>query len=93
MLEIHRMMSESVLSVMGQGAFLRGEGPVQINVEHGVQITGLEDNIVSERDVATISTDLSPRKGDILTHPDGNYELDKPLQDNGVNQRWILIPV
>ena len=90
MLPAHRMLNASVLAIMGEDAFLRGSVPCRVNVEHGVQITGLEDEMVSQRDVATIDSTLSPKRKDTLTHPSGNYVLDQLLQDNGVNQRWIL---
>ncbi len=82
-------MSQGVLNLMGQDSMLRGTVPCKVNVEKGVQVS--IDDVVYERDVATISNDLAPVVGDSLVHPFGQYTLDRKLQNNGFNTRFILL--
>lgn len=89
MLNAFRRMSRGVLNLLGEDSLLRGSEPCKVSIEHGVQVT--VDDLVYVRDVATISNDLSPVVGDSLDHPDGAYTLDRKLQSNGVNTRFILI--
>lgn len=84
--------SRSILAVLGKDAFLRGEATAhKINIEHGVEIVN-DEQLVQQRDVATIPLAAAPRIGDYLAHPDGNYVIDALYQDNGVNKRYILRP-
>ena len=78
---------------MGEGSFLRGSVPCRVNIEHGVQVIGTDDNTVVERSVATIALSHSPKVGDALTHPDGAYRLDTIFSDNGNSRRFILLRV
>lgn len=78
---------------MGEDSFLRGSVPCRVNIEHGVQVIGSDDNVVVERSIATIPHAVSPKVDDMLAHPDGNYKLDVVYQDSGVNKRFILIKV
>lgn len=72
---------------------MRGSVPCRVNIEHGVQVIGSDDNVVMERSVATIPTAVSPKVDDYLSHPDGDYKLDTIYQDNGVNKRFVLVKV
>ena len=78
---------------MGEGSFLRGTVPCRVNIEHGVQVIGSDDNVVVERSVATLDAALLPKVGDALTHPDGAYKLDAVFADSGVSKRFILLKV
>lgn len=91
MLSVFKQMAEGVLAVMGEDSLLRGDVPCKVNIEHGVQIVGMDDNVVVERSVATISDLHVPKVGDRLVHPDGSYKLDAIFADNGANPRFILI--
>lgn len=91
MLSVFKRMGEGVLAVMGEDSLLRGVVPCKVNVEHGVQIVGEDEQVVVERSVATISATLAPKEGDTLVHPDGSYKLDAKFGDNKVNPRFILI--
>ncbi len=82
-------MTQSVLSLLGQDAFLRSTIPCKVNIERSVQVT--EGDMIYERDVATIDNRHSPAVGDRLTHPFGEYKLDRKFQDNGYSTRFILI--
>lgn len=83
-------MTQSVLSLLGQDAFLRTTVACKVNVEKGVQVT--IDDMVYERDVATIDNTHNPTIGDRLSHPFGEFVLDRKLQNNGYSTRFILRP-
>jgi hypothetical protein len=91
MLSVFTRMKEGVLAVMGEDSFLRGTVPCRVNIEHGVQVVGIDENTVVERSVATIDGALNPKCGDTLVHPDGSYKLDAVFNNNGVAGRFILI--
>lgn len=84
-------MTQGVLAALGEDSFLRGSVPCCVNIEHGVQVIGSDDNLVVERSVATIDIALLPKVGDTLTHPDGAYKLDAVFADNGASRRFVLI--
>lgn len=83
-------MTKSVLTLLGQDAFLRTTVACKVNVEKGVQVT--VDEMVYERDVATIDNAHNPAIGDRLSHPFGEFVLDRKLQNNGYSTRFILRP-
>lgn len=88
-LSAFQRMSQGVLTLLGEDSTLRGTVPCKVNVEKGVQVS--IDDVIYERDVATISNDLNPVVGDSLDHPFGQYNLDRKLQNTGYNTRFILI--
>ena len=93
-------MSARVLSTFGQDSLLRGEvvtPPRKIAVKHGLQLTGYgseaavyRGDLVVEKDVAYIPRAYLPAAGNRLQHPDGDYDLDTLLKDDGVMQTWVL---
>lgn len=88
-LSAFQRMTKSVLALLGEDAFLRGTVACKVNIEHSVQLTD-ENGLVYERDIATIDRAHDPQIGDSLSHPDGNYVLDRRFQDNGYSIRFIL---
>lgn len=90
MLELFRTAVADALTLLGEGATLRGTVLCQVNIEHGVQLTGLDDDMVVAKSVATIAKIHNPKVGDVLSHPDGNYVLDAILVDTQVSTRFIL---
>ena len=85
-------MSTGVLAVLGEGSFLRGETTsYRVNVEHGVDVVGLNDDMVVQRAIATIPAAANPKVGDTLVHPDGTYRLDVLHENNGYNLSFILL--
>lgn len=80
----------AALARMGMPATLDGEDAGRVHVAHGVRVQF--DEAVSDRTVATISRQYTPRAGQALVHPDGTFTLDSRLSDNGVNVRFILRP-
>lgn len=83
-------MTQSVLFLLGQDAFLRQTVPCRVNIERSVQVT--IDDMVYERDVATIANQHAPAVGDRLTHPFGEYILDRKFKDTGYSTQFILRP-
>ena len=90
-LSAFQRMSTGILAILGENSTLRTSVPCKVNVEIGVQVTDDESGLVYERDVATISNVHAPVVGDRLTHPRGEFVLDRKLQANGVNTRFILV--
>lgn len=83
-------MTQSVLSLLGQDAFLRTTVACKVNIERSVQVA--EGDMVYERDIATIDNSLNPTLGDRLSHPFGEFVLDRKFQDNGFSTRFIVRP-
>lgn len=102
MLDLFRQATESALSLLGESALLRGTIVCQVNIEHGVQLTGMDTAFEAARDtraaattrsVATIASAHEPRGGDSLTQGTSNYRLDALLEDTGAFRRYTLIKV
>lgn len=91
MLTLFQRATQSALSLLGEDSLLRGTVACKVNIEHGVQLTGIDSgDMVVSKDIATLSAELNPKKGDTLTHPDGNFVLDMPIEDRGVFKRFIV---
>ena len=93
MLELFRAATAAALDILGGDSMLRGSVPCKVNIEHGVQLAGLDENMVVDRDVATIDKQYNPRVGDSLTHPDGNYTLDVKIEDKEAYARFVVLKV
>jgi hypothetical protein len=93
MLPLFSRATKSALALLGEGSFLRGVESCKVNIEHGVQLAGTDDNMVVDKDVATIDSDMNPKVGDSLSHPDGNFILDVLLEDRGAFKRFIVLKV
>lgn len=107
MASVFGRMTESVLSLLGEDAFLRDATiPCKINVEHGVQVTGIDGDraaargdLVVERDVATIAKRHDPKGGDTFTfdpagdgpHAGQRFRLETMIEDNGFSRRYTII--
>ena len=87
------MAAKSALSMIGEGAFLRGTVACKVNIEYGVQLAGIDENMVVDKDIAHIEAVHSPKVGDTLAHPDGNFILDALLEDKGAFKRFIVLKV
>lgn len=102
MLDLFRQATKDALSLLGEGSFLRGTIPCHVNVEHGVQMTGMDTafetvrdarSAVTSRSVATIEASLNPKRNDALTVDGENYLLDALLEDTGAFKRFTLLKV
>lgn len=88
--------SQRVLDKLGEDALLRGAPAGKVNVEREVELNAgmlktAEDNYVLRYTVATIDAQYLPKVGDMLEHPDGTFRLDRRVEDNGYNQRFIVV--
>lgn len=84
-------MTQNLLTVFGQEAFLRLIEPCRVNIEHGVQMVGPDDMTVVHKSVATIAQTMNPKVGDLLTHPEGVFRLDAEMASNGHSKRFVLL--
>jgi hypothetical protein len=92
-LDVFKRMTQGVLSRLGEGSFLRTTVPCSVALEHGVETYGLDaqgNQVAYLRSIATIDSDLAPKVGDALTHPDGNYVLDVIHADDGMSVDFIV---
>lgn len=108
MIGVFGRMTESVLTLLGEDALLRGAVPCKINIEHGVQVTGIDGeraagrgDLVVNRDVATIAKRHDPVSDDEIefaadgggTHAGQRFYLETMIEDNGFSRRYTIIKV
>lgn len=99
-------MTEGVLAVLGEDALLRATVPCKINIEHGVQLSGLDSesaahrgDFVVSRDVATVALRHAPKSGDRIDflptgggiHAGRSYRLETKIEDNGYSARYTIV--
>lgn len=80
-----------MLARLGQPSTLNGADCGNVHLEQGVTV--LQGEVALLKTVATISHTYVPHLGDTLVHPDGTFVLDALWATNGVNDRFILLPV
>lgn len=102
MLSIFAQATQDALAILGESALLRGAEVCRVNIERGVQLTGIDTdyetardtrNLIVTRDVATIDGALAPKTGDSLAVGSVNYRLDMLLEDKGAFRRYVLLKV
>lgn len=95
-------LTDRLLAHLGEAAVLRGEvvdPPRLVNVEHGVELTGLYGEVTAIRTVATINNTETPKKGDTLDMVDASgavvesFKLDVMVSSNGYSTRFVLVNV
>jgi hypothetical protein len=104
MASVFGRMTESVLSLLGEDALLRGATPCKVNIEHDVQLTGMDGERASHRgdlyvnsDVITLAKRHNPKGGDSLKfmgtgpHAGRSFRLETMIEDNGYSRRYIVI--
>ena len=106
MASVFGRMTESVLSLLGEDALLRGAVPCKVNIEHGVQLIGMDaeraasrGDLVTNSDVATIAKRHNPKGGNTVSFPADNggphagrsFRLETMIEDNGYSRRYIVI--
>ena len=84
------------LSKVGEPSLLRGVSCGNASLSRGVDVTRMvgsteADNYVGVYDVASISAQYAPRKGDAFDHPDGQFTLDRLVHDNGAVRQFIVV--
>lgn len=86
-------LTNRILANIGEDAVLRGETVTparKVNIEHGVELTGVYGEVTVLRSVATIANEHNPAVGNTLTVGSVNYKLDALLGDNGYSSRFVL---
>lgn len=86
------------LDLHGEASLLDGVNIGKAVLERGVDLVAgiadrADDNFVAQVDVASIAAEHSPRVGQVLAHPDGNFKLSRKVEDNGFVQRFIVVAV
>ena len=98
MLDLFREMAEGILDELGEDAFYDGGfTPIKVNIEHGVQLAGIDSeqaayrgDLVANRDVATISLRHNPVAGKRFVQNGKTYRLEFLVEDNGVSRRFVI---
>lgn len=101
MLDLFREMAEGILDELGEDAFYDGGStPIKINIEHAVQLAGIDSeqasyrgDLVVNRDVATISLLHNPAAGKRFVQNGKTCRLEFLLEDNGVTRRFVISEV
>lgn len=83
------------LAKFGEPSTLAGLDCGKVALERDVDLyAGIgdtaDDNPVVRYTVASIACEFSPRVGQALSHPDGDFVLDRLIGDNGVIRRFIV---
>ena len=105
MASVFGRMTESVLSLLGEDALLRGAVPCKANIEHDVQLVGMDaeraqsrGDLVTNSDVITLAKRHNPKGGDTVTfvagdgpHAGRSFRLETMIEDNGYSRRYIVI--
>lgn len=90
--------SKRVLVKYGQDALLRGAPAGKVAVIRDLEnapgrLDDANDNHVTSILVGIIDSDYAPKTGDLLSHPDGEFRLDRKIEDTGYVKHFILVPV
>lgn len=97
-------MTESVLSLLGEDALLRNAVVCKANIEHDVQLVGMDaeraqsrGDLVTNSDVITLAKRHNPKGGDSVKftgtgpHTGRSFRLETMIEDNGYSRRYIVI--
>ena len=90
-------MSKSILAALGEDALFDGAtDPERVNIEHGVQLSGIDGeraeyrgDLVVNRDVATV--EHWHQAGEYFVQNGKRYRLEFLVQDNGANKRFTIM--
>lgn len=101
MLSLFSGMAEGILAITGEDAFYDGAAvPIKINIEHGVQLTGMggeeatyRGDLVANRDVATLLLRHGAVSGKRFVQGGKTYRLEHKVEDNGVTARFVILEV
>lgn len=86
------------LAKLGEASLLDGVDCGPVNLQRDVLLyAGIgdtaDDNAVVRYDMAVVDSSHNPRVGQRLSHPDGEYRLDRLVDDNRFVRRFIVVPV
>ena len=101
MLDLFSEMAEGILDELGEDAFYDvGYTPIKANIEHGVQLAGIDSeqaayrgDLVANRDAVTISLRHNPVAGRCFVLGSKTYRLEFLVEDNGVTRRFVITEV
>lgn len=101
MLDAFTDAAEGILDLLGEDAFFAGgTTPIKINIEHGVQLTGLgsdeaayRGDMIAQRDVASIHQSHNPQAGQTFVQGGSTYRLEHAVEDNGALKRFVILKV
>lgn len=99
MLNLFSDAAESILDLIGEDAFLAGAAdPIKINIEHGVQLAGIggeeaqyRGDLVTNRDVASISSRHNPQAGQSFVMGAETFRLEFVVEDNAAIKRFVIL--
>lgn len=94
---IQRAMQRG-LAKLGEPALLDGVDCGRVAIDRGLQtfaslMDEANDNYTVRSEIATIYSTYPSQVGQLLTHPDGTYRLDKLIDDTGYTRRFTLVRV
>lgn len=89
--------SKRVLVKYGQDALLRGAPAGKVAVIRDLELApgrldDANDNHAASILVGVIDSVHSPKVGDLLSHPEGDFRLDRKIEDTGYVRHFILVP-
>ena len=98
---IFQQAARDALRALGEESFFNGSTePTWINIQHGVQMTGVGSDEamyrgghVANSDVATIMSDLQPQTGKTFTQSGSTYKLGALVRDNGYTKSYVVLKV
>lgn len=101
MLDLFSGMAQGILDVLGEDAFYDGATtPIKVNIEHGVQLTGMggeeatyRGDLIANRDVATLFLRDNPQAGKRFVQNGKTYRLEHKVEDNGVTIKFVIMEV
>lgn len=84
------------LARLGEPSLLNGADCGNVHLARDVDLFAGDmdqsnDNHMVRADVATIEASYSPKTGDLLEHPDGEFRLMRLVKDNGYTRAFIVI--
>lgn len=97
-LPVFQRAASKILARLGEVSSLQGVSIGPVNLERDVEVfagnpSTSDDNPVIRVIVATMPRSADPRAEQVLVHPDGSFTLDRLLDDNGYNVRFVVRPI
>lgn len=68
--------------------------PVEVILNRNAQVAGADGLFYTVQFLAELRLNqIDPKRDGRLSLPDGQYRLDKPVDSDGLVERWSLLPV
>lgn len=106
MLPVFKTAAKALLVHLGEEGLLRGATPCRIQLQHDVELSGLDNEfetaanariLTSLQSVASIESIYDPKVRDTITVTDAStgdvatYRLDVQLRNNGAMRKFIVL--